>query len=113
MNTEELLNQARLVAQLPSGELLVPNGEPRPGVAICPGPDTWGRCSLVLEGRDRLCAGASWLQRYPGSPTSWRFTMMLTDPEVTDSATCPAAVLDPLGVRHLGTASAQVGRDRQ
>jgi len=72
---------ARVYAELPSGDILVP------GVSgACAGPDRFGACPVHSE--DRPCAGATW--RYPG-PRGWQFVFR------DQTSMCPATVLDPFG----------------
>jgi hypothetical protein len=69
-------------AKLQSGEQLVP------GVTEgCPGPDAWGGCPALAEGKAPACAGASW---FYGPEPAWRAHI------TTVSAVCPFVTLDPL-----------------
>jgi hypothetical protein len=68
--------------RLPSGELLAP-GE----TEGCAGPDAWGQCPAVAEGREPGCAGATWF--YAPEP-SWRVQIP------PSTGMCPLVRLDPL-----------------
>jgi hypothetical protein len=74
---------ARLYAELPSGDVLIPGQS-----SGCPGPDAFGACPLPSTNAARRCAGATWF--YPGE-RGWRFDFR------SESSVCPVAVLDPLG----------------
>jgi hypothetical protein len=82
--TGRQIPNARVYAELPSGAFLAP----RSSADGCPGPDVFGTCPLAETTNEIPCAGAIW--HYTGEQ-HWRFEFDRA------SATCPAAVLDPLG----------------
>ncbi len=86
------LKTSRVVARLPSGEILDP-GERRPqtGPVVCPGPNQWGSCPTILQGQTPACRGAEWIYLSPSGTHEWELRVEM------HSAVCPAASLDPLG----------------
>lgn len=79
-----------VVAQLPSGRLLVPGPERiRGDHETCSGPDGWGACPAMLRGERPACEGAVWC-RADGGTRAWRFSFG------GQRGACPAALLNPL-----------------
>ncbi len=91
MPSQPARGAARVVARLPSGEILDPSlRQAELTRAICPGPNQWGSCPTALAGGTRPCAGAEWLYVREGEP-EWRGAFY------PGTAACPMAALDPFG----------------
>lgn len=84
------VNKPRLLAQLPSGQLLIAGPATTPGEHLtCAGPNRWGQCPAAARGERPACEGAAWF-RSDGPGRVWHFSFPGT------RAACPAALLDPV-----------------